>query len=243
MRLTRLHVDRAMAIDDRIALPESAVGHLVRVLRAGIGDGCVLFNGDGHDYDARITAIGKRSVEVEILAARTIDNESPLRITLLQGIARGEKMDWILQKATELGVAAVLPVGSERSEVRLDAARADKRLAHWRSVVVSACEQSGRARVPEVAGPQPLATALAALAPVPRYLLDPLATEVVATLPATLRECVLAVGPEGGWSPRDRGQLLAAGFLGLRLGPRILRTETAGIAAIAALQSRAGDLG
>jgi len=243
VRLTRIHVDAALAPGARVALPESAAAHLVRVLRLQPGDECVLFNGDGRDYDARIVAIGKRSIEADVGTARTVDNESPLRITLLQGIARGEKMDWILQKATELGVASVLPVGSERSEVKLDAARADKRLAHWRSVVVSACEQSGRARVPEVAGPQPLAAALTALAPMPRYLLDPLATEVVASLPATLRECVLAVGPEGGWSPRDRGQLLAAGFVGLRLGPRVLRTETAGIAAIAALQSRAGDLG
>lgn len=243
MRLTRVHVDAALATGMKVALPEDAAAHLVRVLRLQPGDACVLFNGDGHDYDARIHSIGKRSAEADVGTARAVDNESPLQITLLQGIARGEKMDWILQKATELGVAAVLPVGSERSEVKLDAARADKRLAHWRSVVLSACEQSGRARVPEVAGPQPLAVALTTLAPVPRFLLDPLATEVVATLPATLGECVLAVGPEGGWSPRDRVQLLAAGFTGLRLGPRVLRTETAGIAAIAALQSRAGDLG
>lgn len=243
MRLTRIHVDAALAPGARVALPEAATAHLVRVLRVQPGDPCVLFNGDGHDYDARIAAIGKRSAEADIVAARAVDNESPLRIALLQGIARGEKMDWILQKATELGVASVLPVGSERSEVKLDAARADKRLAHWRSVVVSACEQSGRARVPDVAAPQALAVALARGVPLPGYLLDPFADRTIQSLPATLRECTLAVGPEGGWSPRDREQLLAAGFVGLRLGPRILRTETAGIAAIAALQSRAGDLG
>jgi len=248
MRLTRIHVDAALAPGARVVLPEAAATHLVRVLRLQPGDACVLFNGDGHDYDARIAAIGKRGAEAEVAAARPVDNESPLRITLLQGIARGEKMDWILQKATELGIAAVLPVASERSEVKLDAARADKRLAHWRSVVVSACEQSGRARVPEVAPPQALAPALARGEPMnglpmPGYLLDPFADRAIAGLPAALRECTLAVGPEGGWSPRDREHLLAAGFVGLRLGPRILRTETAGIAAIAALQSRAGDLG
>ena len=243
MRLTRVHVHATLAPGTRVALPESATAHLVRVLRLQPGDACVLFNGDGYDYDARIHAIGKRGAEADVVAARVVDNESPLRITLLQGIARGEKMDWILQKATELGVASVLPVGSERSEVKLDAARADKRLAHWRSVVVSACEQSGRARVPEVAAPQGLAVALAAGVPMPRYLLDPFADGTIAVLPAAPGECTLAVGPEGGWSPRDREQLLASGFIGLRLGPRVLRTETAGLAAIAVLQSRSGDLG
>ena len=243
MRLTRIHVGAPLAPGARVVLPEAATAHLVRVLRLQPGDACVLFNGDGHDYDARISAIGKRGAEAEVIATRTVDNESPLRITLLQGIARGEKMDWILQKATELGIAEVLPVASERSEVKLDAARADKRLAHWRSVVVSACEQSGRARVPGVAAPQSLASALATGPAMPGYLLDPFADQAIAGLPAAMDQCTLAVGPEGGWSARDREQLLAAGFVGLRLGPRVLRTETAGIAAIAALQSRAGDLG
>src|SRR4249919_2404276 len=184
MRLSRLHVDTAMAIGGRIALPETAAGHLVRVLRANIGDACVLFNGDGRDYDARITALGKRSVEVEILAARTLDNESPLPITLLQALARGEKMDWILQKATELGIAAVIAVESERSEVKLDGERVGKRLAHWQSVIVAACEQSGRAVVPAIAPPQPLANALRAMpaSPALRLLLDPKAGRALASL-------------------------------------------------------------
>ena len=244
MRLSRLHVDAPLAPGDRVALPGSAAGHLVRVLRADIGDGCVLFNGDGHDYDARITAIDKRSAEVEILAARTLRNESPLRIVLLQSLARGEKMDWILQKATELGVAGVIPVESERSEVKLDGERAGKRVAHWQSVIVAACEQSGRAIVPPVSAPRPLAQALHALSPSGlRLLLDPQAgqaLDMVGGQPG--RELVLAIGPEGGWSPRDRESLRAAGFEGMRLGPRILRTETAGIAAIAVLQSRLGDI-
>ena len=125
MRVTRLYVAVPLLVGARIALPETAAGHLVRVLRAQAGDACVLFNGDGHDYDARIVAAGKRDAEVEILAARAVGNESPLRIVLLQALARGEKMDWILQKATELGVVAIVPVTSERSEVRLDGERAD----------------------------------------------------------------------------------------------------------------------
>ena len=243
MRLTRSYVALPLAPGDEIPLPEDVAGHLVRVLRLQPGDACVLFNGDGHDYDARLLAAGKREARAEIFAARTVENESPLRITLLQGIARGEKMDWILQKATELGVARIVPVDSERSEVKLDAARAEKRLAHWREVVVSACEQSGRSVVPEVLPPQPLALG-AALREGRGFVLDPVAVHTLASLQGNPPgACTLAIGPEGGWSPRDHEQLLAAGYESLRLGPRVLRTETAGIAAISALQALAGDLG
>ena len=242
MRVTRLHVEAPLPIGTRVALPEAAAGHLLRVLRAQVGDACVLFNGDGHDYDARIVAAGKREAEVDILAARAIGNESPLRIVLLQALARGEKMDWILQKATELGVAAIVPVASERSEVRLDGERADKRIAHWRSVVVSACEQSGRATVPTVAAPGSLAQAVAALpASGWRLLLESRATQGMRMLDVAGGGIVLAIGPEGGWSIRDLATLHENGFEGLRLGPRVLRTETAGIAAIAALQACHGD--
>jgi 16S rRNA (uracil1498-N3)-methyltransferase len=237
MRVTRVFVERPLQAGERFALPEDAATHLVRVLRLREGEGCVLFNGDGHDYAATLESVGKREVRVRIV----VDNESPLRITLLQGIARGEKMDWILQKATELGVAAFMPVTSERSEVRLDAERADKRVAHWRSVVRSACEQSGRAVVPAVAAPLSLAGALDALPAGARFLLDPFADDAIGAIHLQDPACVLAIGPEGGWSPRDREQLLAAGFSGLRLGPRVLRTETAGLAAIAALQAGFGD--
>lgn len=244
MRLIRAHVDLPLVVGARIALPDAAAAHLVRVLRLREGDACVLFNGDGHDYAATITVAGKRETQVEIREARVVDNESPLRITLLQGIARGEKMDLILQKSTELGVARIVPVESERSEVRLDAARMDKRLAHWRSVVASACEQCGRARLPEVTAPVPVAAAGAQAGDATlRLTLDPGGARTVASLPHAMSGGIaLAIGPEGGWSPRDREALRTAGFDGLRLGPRILRTETAGLAAIAALQSRDGDL-
>ena len=243
MRTTRGHVDLPLSPGKRIDLPEDAANHLVRVLRMQAGDACVLFNGDGQDYAATLLAANKRGVEVEVGASTGVDNESPLRIALVQGIARGEKMDWILQKATELGIASVYPVQSDRSEVKLDGERATKRLAHWRSVVVSACEQSGRARIPDVAAAQPLDALLRGELPSRRrFLLDPEADKAIATMAALDRDCVLAVGPEGGWSPRDRQALQAAGFEGLRLGPRVLRTETAGIAAIAALQARFGDL-
>lgn len=243
MRVIRAHVELPLAAGRTVELPESAAGHLVRVLRLREGDACVLFNGDGFDHDARLVRADKRGASAEIVASRAVDLESPLSITLVQGIARGEKMDWILQKATELGVSAFVPVSSDRSEVKLDAERAAKRHAHWRSVVVSACEQSWRTRVPDVAPPQSLAAALAGLpAHAARWLLDPEAVSGIATMAAPSAGVVLAIGPEGGWSPNDRAALIAAGFGGLRLGPRILRTETAGMAAIAALQARFGDL-
>ena len=243
MRLTRSHCDLELRVGDEIDLPEDVAAHLLRVLRLQANDPCVLFNGDGHDYDARIVAIGKRDARAQIVAMRRVDNESPLRITLLQGIARGEKMDWILQKATELGVARIVPANSERSEVKLDAQRAEKRLAHWRGIVVAACEQSGCATLPDIAPPQALGQAVTQRAG-RGFILDPFADNTLSSLrDATLRECTLAIGPEGGWSPRDREQLVAAGYEGLRLGPRVLRTETAGIAAISALQALCGDLG
>ena len=244
MRVTRCRVDLPLHVGADLALPERAANHLVRVLRLREGDACVLFNGDGHDYPARLAAIGKREARVEVLAREPVANESPLRIVLLQGIARGEKMDLILQKATELGVAAVVPVSGDRTEVRLDAERAGKRLAHWRSVLESACEQSGRARVPALGAPATLDAAARAIdGEGLRLVLDPQGEHRLDSLHSPAGGNVwIAIGPEGGWSPRDRTILQAAGFNGLRLGPRVLRTETAGLAAIAALQARFGDL-
>lgn len=244
MRVTRSFVDAPLAVGQSLSLPEDVANHLVRVMRLREGESCVLFNGDGCDYAATLVESGKRDARVRIDAVQVLDNESALSITLLQGIARGEKMDLILQKATELGVQAIVPVNAERTEVKLDAARAEKRLAHWRSVVVSACGQSGRARVPAVAAPRTLQEAAGAMpAEALKLTLDPLGEHRLSTLAAAPAGVVIAIGPEGGWSPRDRQALAAAGFQGLQLGPRILRTETAGLAAIAALQARLGDIG
>lgn len=245
MRLTRTWVTQPLAIGQRVGLPENAANHLLRVLRLGVGDACVLCNGDGNDYRARIVHTHKRACEVEILECQAVARESPLAITLMQGIARGEKMDLVLQKSTELGVAAFMPVSSDRSEVKLDAERARTRLAHWQHVVMAACEQSGRAVCPQVIAPQPLASALQHPAlPAARFYLAPEAEHGIATLAApAVPALAIAVGPEGGWSARDRQALHEAGFVPLRLGPRILRTETAGLAAISALQLRFGDMG
>ena len=243
MRTTRIHVDQPLAVCAELQLPAQAAEHVARVLRMSPGDPLAMFNGDGHDYAAVILAVGKREVSVRIGSKQAVQNESPLPLTLAQGVARGEKMDLIVQKATELGVARIVPLLTERSEVRLDAARAEKRLAHWRAVVASACEQSGRARLPEVTPALPLAAWLGSLADdgALRLALLPEAVCTSRQLRFGAAGGLLVVGPEGGLGERDVGALTGAGFEGLRLGPRILRTETAGLAALAALQALHGD--
>jgi len=242
MRSVRLYVDAPLAVAARLSLPESVVAHLVRVLRFDVGDHFVLFNGDGCDYDARLVSVGKKNAEAELLERQELDNESPLRITLAQGIARGEKMDLILQKATELGAACIAPVITERTEVKLDGERSGKKMQHWRGVLAAACEQSGRARLPELREPQSLANFAAGERSARRFILDPDGGRTPGLVDISPQDSVcLLVGPEGGLSSRDLAVLKAAGFEGLKLGPRILRTETAGLAAIAALNVLYGD--
>lgn len=241
MRIPRCFVDQPLRAGQNLMLGEAASTHLVRVLRLSVGDACRLFNGDGLDYPATLTLAGKRGVEVAVDTAVAVSNESTLQITLLQGIARGEKMDLILQKATELGVQRIVPVTTERTEVKLDAERSERRLQHWRGVLIAACEQCGRARVPELAAPQALPQALLEARGEAAYVLDPTAALRLTDLPMPLTAVRLLVGPEGGLAPRDLQAASAAGFRGLRLGPRVLRTETAGLAALAALQALRGD--
>ncbi|OOG54533.1 16S rRNA (uracil(1498)-N(3))-methyltransferase [Rhodanobacter sp. C03] len=243
MRTIRIHVDLPLAIGTEWPLPTQAGEHVARVLRLTVGDPLTLFNGDGSDYPATIRSVGKREVVVRVDDRQVLANESPLPLTLAQGVARGEKMDLIVQKATELGVVRIVPLLTERSEVKLDAARAEKRLAHWRAVASSACEQSGRARLPEITPALPLPLWLAGLTgeDALRLALLPEATRSSRELRFTAAGGLLVVGPEGGLGERDINALTAAGFDGLRLGPRILRTETAGLAALAALQALHGD--
>ncbi len=242
MRTVRHHVDLPLAVDALLPLPEAAVAHLVRVLRLKAGDECVLFNGDGFDYAARMVSIEKKNAQVQIVTRSAVNNESPLRITLAQGIARGEKMDLILQKATELGVACIAPIVTERTEVKLDGERSDKKMAHWRGVLASACEQSGRAMLPKILEPQSLASFVVGDGNDRRFVLDPDAEQSLSTanIPRD-SSLTLVIGPEGGLSERDLAALRAGKFEGLRLGPRILRTETAGLAAMAGLQALYGD--
>lgn len=243
MRNIRLYVDLPLQVGTQFALPTAAAEHAVRVLRLTTGHLLTLFNGDGCDYPARILAAGKREVAVIVEARQPLHNESPLPLTLAQGMARGEKMDLIVQKATELGVVRIVPLLSERSEVKLDASRMEKRLAHWRAVAASACEQSGRACLPDISAALPLQTWLDSLtkSTALRLALLPQATRSARDCEFSASGGILVVGPEGGLGERDIVALRTAGFDGLRLGPRILRTETAGLAALASLQALHGD--
>lgn len=243
MRNIRIHVDQPLAPDATVALPAQAAEHLVRVLRMDAGNPVTLFNGDGFDYPAVLMAVEKRDVTAKVQGRLLLANESPLHLTLAQGIARGEKMDLIVQKATELGVNRIVPLQTERAEVKLDPARAQNRLMHWRAVAASASEQSGRARVPEIVPALRLSDWLESLPEDGslRLALLPEATRSVRELCFAKPFGVLVVGPEGGLGTRDTAALMAKAFSAIRLGPRILRTETAGLAALAALQAVHGD--
>jgi 16S rRNA (uracil1498-N3)-methyltransferase len=244
MRIPRIYVPQALRPGHEVELPIQAGEHLARVLRLDRGHPLRLFDGSGSEYAGEIASVGKRAVTAHVLArAESADRESPLRITLGQGIARGEKMDWILQKATELGVTRIVPLVTERTEVKLDAERAARRRAHWEAVLASACEQCGRNRLPRIDEPVRLVQWVAALDDDAglRLALDPRGDANARELDPGA-QVTLAVGPEGGLSDHDLAALAQAGFRGLRLGPRILRTETAGLAALAALQALHGDL-
>jgi 16S rRNA (uracil1498-N3)-methyltransferase len=244
MRTIRIHVDAGLAAGTELDLPAQAAAHVARVLRLRAGDPVSLFNGDGRDYAAELVAAGSRGTRVRILDSHANPSESPLRIVLAQALARGEKMDWIVQKATELGVAEIVPLATARSEVKLDEARARKRLEHWQAVAIGACGQSGRARVPVIAPVQPLQSWLQSLDPnvsTTRLALLPEGEITPRGLDAPAGDVALAVGPEGGFDEADVSLLRGTGFRGLALGPRVLRTETAGVAAIAALQALFGD--
>jgi len=243
MRIPRIYVPQTLRPGREVELPIQAGEHLARVLRLDRGHPLRLFDGSGDEYDAELASLAKRSVTARVLeSAAAEDRESPLRITLAQGIARGEKMDWILQKSTELGVARFVPIVTDRTEVKLDAERAERRVAHWEAVVASACEQCGRTRLPEVAEPLKLADWAASLDDSAglRLALDPHGDLAPRDLPPCER-ATLAVGPEGGLSDHDLATLRQAGFRGLKLGPRILRTETAGLAALSVMQALRGD--
>ncbi len=242
MRLSRLFVSFQLEPGDTARLGPRQAHYVARVLRLRALDPVVLFNGDGFDYSAVITHVDRDQVRVQIETRLPLTNESPLSVTLVQGISRGERMDHSLQKATELGVAAVQPVFSERVTLRLSGSRLERRIQHWQAVVESACEHSGRARVPTVLAPMVLNEWLLLPAAGIRLVLDPAAERSITAMDVKAGEIELVVGPEGGLSPLEIEALLNSGAQAARLGPRTLRTETAGVAALAVLQSIGGDL-
>lgn len=243
MSLPRIHLPGPLPAFATVALPDSAFRHLVQVLRLGPGDAVIVFDGQGLESEATLLDISRRSATLQLGEPRRIDRESPLQMTLVQGIAKGERMDWTLQKAVELGVATIVPVITERCNVRLDGERWDKKLAHWAGVIVAACEQCGRNTLPQLHGVLQLDQHLNRPRDVELALmLSPGAQRSLRPLRAA-RSVALLVGPEGGLSPAEERASEAHGFQAVTLGPRTLRTETAAIATLAALGALWGDLG
>lgn len=243
MRVTRIYVPQRLIPGKGVGLPEQAGLHLTRVLRLEAGAPITLFDGTGGEYSGTLERDGKK-FWARVGEHHAVERESPLHATLLQGVARGERMDFIVQKATELGVTRIVPVLTERSVVKIDERQRSRKQEHWQAVAISACEQCGRNRVPEVAPPARLAEALDALAPGSTRCL--LAADAAAPLNDVPRQgdgVVLLVGPEGGLSDDERRLARLREFVDYRLGPRILRTETAGLTALTTLQVILGDLG
>jgi 16S rRNA (uracil1498-N3)-methyltransferase len=248
VRLTRVYVNVALNAGTLIELPADSGTHLARVLRVRSGDELILFNGDGQEFDAAVETVRGARVSASIGEGRRVDRESPLPVTLVQCVPRGDRMDFIVQKATELGVRRLVPVLSQRSVVRLDGGQAEAKANHWRAVAVSACEQCGRNRLPIIEAARPLLTYLGepAAGGGLKLVLEPDSapdSEPPAQAGgATPAQAEIAVGPEGGFAADELEAFRVAGFARLGMGPRILRTETAAIAALVWLQARFGDM-
>ncbi len=246
-RLTRVYTRQVLAIGQAVRLEEGPAKHLLKVLRHQAGDSVIVFNGDGAEYVGRIQhATGAKDCVVDLEQRSSPMVESSLEVHLIQAIGRGERMDWVIQKATELGVKRITPVFTERTGVKLDDKRRAQRQARWESIAIGACEQSGRVHIPSIDAPTELShwsgsneTGSCSIETASFYL-DPLAEATLKTAQPH-SHVALIIGPEGGLSPSEIDALNHDGAQGLRLGPRVMRTETAGPAAIAALQALWGD--
>ncbi|MBX9965748.1 MAG: 16S rRNA (uracil(1498)-N(3))-methyltransferase [Burkholderiales bacterium] len=241
----RFHVDRTLGVGADVALPPDAAHHAARVLRLSENDLVTVFDDTGGEYLSVIVRIGRGEVVVRTTTFLDIERESPLTTVLVQGVSSGERMDYTIRKAVELGITRVVPVFTERSVVKLTGDRADRRTAHWRALAIAACEQCGRNRVPVVDAPLPFERWLGDL-PSPqagevRLTLSPAATQRLADLPRPSGPIALLVGPEGGLTSDEAALAQLRGFDSVRFGPRVLRTETAAVAALAALQTLWGD--
>lgn len=242
MSSPRFFCDAKLGPGAQLDLPDSAAHHAQRVLRLKAGDKVILFNGDGHDYACELLRVSKEGVSAKISGQTLIERESPLNVTLAQCISSGDRMDLTLQKSVELGIARIQPLAAERSVVKLSGDRAEKRLQHWQNVVISACEQSGRAFVPKVLPPMPLLHWLAQPDDYTlKLILNPFTEHRLHDLAQPQGPICLLIGCEGGFAPGEVTAALHAGFTDVKLGPRILRTETAGLAALTALQTLWGD--
>lgn len=240
MRIPRIFQNSPLHSSQSLTLEKEAAHHLKNVLRFKSGDKCVLFNGDGKEYPSIITDISSHAVKIEVQTCLEINKESPLSIHLGQAISKGERMDITLQKATELGVTEITPLFSARTEVRLKGDREDKKMEHWRKILISSCEQCGRNRIPTLNSPRTLEAWASDRNEKTKIMLEAgsdtgLKKENLST------SIALLVGPEGGLDKNERIYAEKQGFMAVVLGPRILRTETAGMAAITLLQFMVGD--
>ena len=243
MRNTRIYQQGLFTINETVTLSEDAFGHAVRVLRLRAGDHITLFNGsESFQYSATLTEVSKKSAQVKINTKELVNSESPLNIHLGQGISRGDRMDFTLQKSVELGVNTITPLFTERCGVKLNAERLEKKRQQWQKIVISACEQSGRIYVPTVTEPMMLADWLKQETSALKINLHPKAQHSIMTLPIENTRVRLLVGPEGGLNDEEIAQARQCQFHDVLLGPRVLRTETAALTAITALQCRFGDL-
>lgn len=242
MRIPRIFTPQTLAAQQNIALEADAAHHLARVLRMPVDAQLVLFNGDGSEYFAHIVSIDKKQVLVAVDRAEVAERESPLAIHLGIAVSKGERMDWVIQKATELGVSHITPLQSERVEVRLHGEREEKKVAHWRAITIAACEQCQRNCIPVVDTVQPLSKWLAETQADAKLVLHHRSTDALADGATKPRSVALLIGPEGGLSELEIALAERNGFQSLRLGPRVLRTETAPLAALSVLQFMWGDL-
>ena len=236
----RIHCDIRLGPGAQFSLAPEAAQHVSRALRLKVGDSVTVFDGRGGEYDAVLQRIDRGRVDVKVGAFRDVEREAAVTVGLVQGLPEADKMDWIVQKAVELGVAWIQPVVCDRSVVRLAADRAARREAHWKRVAVAACEQTGRNQVPEVRPTLPFQSWLAEAPPTPRWMLTPGAPALAQRAPPT-EPFEILVGPEGGLSEREAEVALLRHCEPVSLGQRVLRTETAALAALAAIHALWGD--
>ncbi|MBV8801908.1 MAG: 16S rRNA (uracil(1498)-N(3))-methyltransferase [Gammaproteobacteria bacterium] len=243
MTIARIFQNTSLLLNDTLRLDDQASHHISRVLRSKVGDFITLFNGQGGEYRCHIIHIDKKYVTVSIKEFINPQMESSLELYLIQGISRGEKMDYTIQKAVELGVKKIIPLFTERSTVKLDKDRREKRLSHWQAIAIAACEQSGRNIIPEILLPESFENGLSSLRVDVGFVLSPHTSSPLSefTIQSNQRVALL-IGPEGGLTYQEIQRALLFKFYALSLGPRILRTETAAVAAITALQCRFGDM-
>lgn len=243
MRTPRIHTPQPLVSGQTVTLDDNAFNHAVRVLRLGEGDAIILFNGEGGQFEAHLSDVNRKQARATVGAHADVELEPPLKLIMGQCISRGEKMDYTIQKSVELGISEITPLSSTRCGVQLKGERLEKRLNHWQSVAISAAEQSGRNRTTPIRPLMSLAAWVEKVEADLKLVLEPSATQALGQLPPPQHSVALLFGPEGGMTQAEIELALRHGFTAIRLGPRILRTETASLATLSAIQTLWGDLG